>query len=43
MNAITNQNIEGLVTRTYSILPITRTSKGPMKMAGVNESSSYRG
>ena len=28
---------------TYSILPITRTYKGPMKMVWVNESSSYRG
>ena len=25
----------------YSILPITRTSKGPMKMVRVNECSSY--
>ena len=27
----------------YSILPITRTSKGPMKMVRVNECSTYRG
>ena len=27
----------------YSILPITRTSKGPMKMVRVNECSSYPG
>ena len=27
----------------YSLLPITRTSKGPMKMVRVNESSGYRG
>ena len=29
--------------RIYSILPITRTSKGPMKMVRVNECSSYPG
>ena len=27
----------------YSILPITRTSKGPMKMVRVNECSNYPG
>ena len=27
----------------YSILPITRTSKGPIKMVRVNECSSYPG
>ena len=30
-------------TSEYSILPITRTSKGPMKMVRVNECSSYPG
>ena len=30
-------------TFNYSILPITRTSKGPMKMVRVNECSSYPG
>ena len=31
------------VESNYSILPITRTSKGPMKMVRVNECSSYPG
>ena len=29
--------------KKYSILPITRTSKGPMKMVRVNECLSYPG
>ena len=33
----------GSKLNTYSILPMTRTSKGPMKMVRVNECSSYRG
>ena len=33
--------IKGITT--YSILPITRTYKGPMKMVRVNECSSYPG
>ena len=32
-----------VIKNKYSILPITRTSKGPMKMVRVYECSSYPG